>query len=103
MTFDFDHAVFTDDDFLGVDAEFTPSGGIRRSIRVCFTLGTEVISLGGQVMPSDYAAQAGCAFSLVSDVARGDTLTIGTVTYIVAKSPVVDETGWATIFLSEAI
>ena len=103
MAFEFSHDVFTDDDFLGVDAEFTPSGMPMRTIRVAFTKDVESLSLGGQIVPTDYDAQAGCASSLISDAAKGDTLKIGGTVYVIARTPQVDETGWATIPLAEQV
>jgi hypothetical protein len=36
-------------------------------------------------------------------VAKGDTLKIGGMVYVIAKTPQVDETGWATIPLAERV
>jgi len=103
MAFEFSHNAFTDDDFSGKDAVLTPSGMPRRTVRVAFMKDDENINLGGQISPEAYAIQAGCAFSLITDAAKGDTLEIEGVTYVIAKTPHVDETGWATLFLKEPV
>jgi hypothetical protein len=102
MAFDYDHEAFTGDDFLGEDVEVTPAGMPRRTVRVAFTKDIEALPLGGHAVPSDYDAQAGCAFSLVSDLVKGDTLKAGETTYTIDKVR-EDETGWATIYLVEAL
>ena len=102
MAFDYSHGVFTEDDFLGRDAIFTPSGMPRRTIRVAFPKDVENVNLGGQINPEGYSVQAGCAFSLIEDAAKGDTLEIDETVYAIAKVH-VDETGWATLFLKEPV
>lgn len=97
---DLDHTAFTSDDFLGVEAVYTPEGLPERTVRVAFTKESTQLSLGGQTPPVDYDAQAGCAYSLVLEVKKGDTLDISGVRYVVSRF-IVDETGWATIFLAK--
>ena len=102
MAFDYSHEVFTADDFFGRDAVFTPAGMPRRTIRVAFVKNAENVNLGGQINPESESIQAGCAFSLVSDAAKGDTLEIDGTTYTIARIQ-VDETGWATMDLVEVV
>ena len=102
MAFNYSHEVFTADEFFGRDAVFNPAGMPRRTIRVAFTKNAENANLGGQINPGITAVQAGCAYSLVSDAAKGDTLEIDGTAYVIAKIQ-VDETGWATMDLVEAV
>lgn len=102
MAFDYSHDLFTADEFLGKDAVFTPAGMPRRTIRVAFTKDLENANLGGQINPGIAAVQAGCAFSHINDAAPKDTLEIDGTKYVIAKIQ-VDETGWATMDLVEAV
>jgi hypothetical protein len=74
----------------------------RRTVRVAFVKNAENANLGGQINPGITAVQAGCAHSLVADAARGDTFEVDGTAYVIARIQ-VDETGWATIDLAEAL
>jgi len=97
---DFPHADFLDDDFLGMDATFTPAEGQAAAIRVCFSLGVEDVNLGGDIVPQGSIGQAGCRTSDISGVKNGDTLTVDSVAYRVLKVQ-PDETGWTTLYLGK--
>lgn len=101
MAFDFDHAAFTDDDFSGRDALWTPTGGAQKTIRVAFSLGVEDVNLGGDVVPQGAIAQAGCESADVAGIEQKEPLVIDAVTYRVLKIH-PDETGWTTLFLGKA-
>ena len=102
MAFDFSHDVFTADEFFGRDAVFTPAGMPRRTVRVAFMKNAVNANLGGQINPGITTVQAGCAFFHINDAAPKDTLEIDGTVYVIAKIQ-VDETGWATMDLVEAV
>ena len=97
---DFPHDVFLDDDFLGFDAIFTPTGGQAKNVRVCFSLGMGDIALGGDIVPQGAVGQAGCKSSDVEGAKNGDILTADGVDYVVLKIH-PDETGWTTLYLGK--
>jgi len=97
---DFPHDAFLGDDFLSVDAIFTPAGGQAREIRVCFTLGVEDISIGGDIVPQGIIGKAGCLSLDVEGVKNGDVIEVSDVSYRVLK-PQPDETGWTVLFLGK--
>jgi hypothetical protein len=99
--FDFDHDAFLEDDFLGMDATFTPAGGQAATIRACFSLGVEGVDLGGDIVPQGAIGQAGCRTSDIPGAKNGDTLTVDGVVYRVLKIQ-PDETGWTILFLGKA-
>jgi len=91
---------FLTDEFLSTTALFTPAGGSSTQIRVCFTLGVEDVSLGGDIVPQGIIGQAGCRSSDIAGVKNGDTLEVDGVAYRVLKIQ-PDETGWTTLFLGK--
>lgn len=87
-------------DAIGLNATYTPAGGVAATIKVLFDNEYELIGLlGGAVSSTGPAAQ--CKTSDVSSAKKGDALTVSGVNYSVTEVK-PDGTGMTVLMLRKA-
>jgi len=80
------------------EVEYTPSGGVQRSLFAIFDRASDVTDIGEMIQRDGLAAVALVADSLVPEMARGDVVTARGVTYsVIGHEP--DGTGMTRVEL----